>query len=155
MREINGKQTIPLSGWRTRELALVVFGNKAAEVKFVEGLQITVDAQVIRNLPDFDKANQAHADSFSGPVLVTVEQMATDYGSHISLEPFNVALVRKVAMEHYEEGGDSIIECWSDADTQEWIDGTGDWANLGKGTMTELLGMFELLDGVRKDIQGA
>jgi len=70
-----------------------------------------------------------------------------------------VELVKKVAMKHYEEGGDTIIECWSDAEIQDWIDGTGEWAetplNGAKGTMKDLLCMFDLVDSVREDIQNS
>lgn len=32
-----------------------------------------------------------------------------------------VEQVRKLAMKHYEEGGDVIIECWTDEDIAESI----------------------------------
>lgn len=53
--------------------------------------------------------------------------------------------VKKIAMENYNKGGDVIIECWDDADIQEWID--------DKGTKTALKRLFGLYDDKRRDIE--
>lgn len=59
--------------------------------------------------------------------------------------------VKKVAMKHYNNGGDTIIECWEDREIQEWIDGAGVWYK--PGSKKELLKMFGLYEDYRKDIQ--
>lgn len=30
--------------------------------------------------------------------------------------------IREIATERYEEGGDGIIECWTDRDIKEWLE---------------------------------
>ena len=42
-----------------------------------------------------------------------------------------IAEVRTMAMDMYNEGGDVIIECWSDEQVEEWI--------AEEGTKIELL----------------
>lgn len=68
-------------------------------------------------------------------------------------EQLTIEIVKKVAMENYNNGGDSVIECWTDEDIQNYIDGTGDYEELGKGSMKDLLESFSIFDEVRKEIQ--
>jgi hypothetical protein len=36
-----------------------------------------------------------------------------------------VAEVREIALKNYNRGGDLIVECWTDDDIREWINGGG------------------------------
>ena len=65
----------------------------------------------------------------------------------------SIKMVKKIAMDNYKNGGDGVIECWSDKDIQDWIDGTGDYADFGKGTIKGLLEDFGNFDEYRKEIQ--
>jgi hypothetical protein len=88
MRTINNKQTLPLNGWRCRTLAEYYFGDKKHQDKFTEGMSFLVPARVLQELPDFDGANQAYADSFTGEVILTVELEDGSYdGIHVSVSP--------------------------------------------------------------------
>jgi len=53
------------------------------------------------------------------------------------LEQLTVERVKEVALEHYEEGGDGIIECWTDKDIQDWINGKGEWEEIDSRKKTE------------------
>lgn len=38
-----------------------------------------------------------------------------------------VKMVKERCMRNYNRGGDVIIECWTDQEIQDWINGTGDF----------------------------
>lgn len=85
-KEINGKRTLPLNGWRTRVLAEYLFGSSEAETKFDDGMRFIIPATTLQKLPQFDEVNQVWADQFSGDVVCEVEFVDRSYGIHISVE---------------------------------------------------------------------
>lgn len=51
--------------------------------------------------------------------------------------------VKKIAYENYEKGGSWIIECWTDQNIQDWIDGTGEETKPhGRQDLDELLKFY-------------
>lgn len=67
-------------------------------------------------------------------------------------EKLTVDLVKEIAMKHYNRGGDSIIECWTDKEIQEWVDGTGEHEGY-PGTRERLIQMFDNYSSYRSEIQ--
>ena len=61
----------------------------------------------------------------------------------------DIASLRKLAMDHYNEGGDSVVECWEDADIAQhiWYD-----PNTAKSRMLE---NFIIFDELRTDVQNS
>ena len=59
-----------------------------------------------------------------------------------------VAEVKALAMKHYNEGGDGVVECWEDSEIQEAIDG-------GWTKPSDWLKSFRTFDSVRNDIINA
>lgn len=86
MRLINGVQTVPMNGWRSRKLAEYYFNDYNADGKFYEGMRFLVPAHVLKDMPDFDSKNQAYVDQFTGNVICEVVEEDSSYGFHISVE---------------------------------------------------------------------
>ena len=55
----------------------------------------------------------------------------------------------KLALEHYEEGGDSVVECWDENTLREYE------AEFGKMTKERALRMFHTIHSVENDIKNA
>jgi hypothetical protein len=76
--------TVPLNGWRSRNLAEEVFGIRKANELWV-GRTFMVPAKVLQELPDFDSGNQAIVNEFTGVVAVQVAKVDPSYGVHIRM----------------------------------------------------------------------
>ena len=55
---------------------------------------------------------------------------------------------KKLAMEHYNEGGDSIVECWDQKVFDEYV------AEFGAMTKKKALYMFKVNKSYENDIMG-
>ena len=63
-----------------------------------------------------------------------------------SKSELTIAEVKQLAMDNYENGGDMIIEAWSDSDIQDWID--------TDGTKEGLLKLFSMYKSHSQDMKG-
>lgn len=53
----------------------------------------------------------------------------------LSNKVLTVSDVRKYMIEHYEEGGHMLVECWSDTDIELWLKKS----KRGEGSLKKLL----------------
>lgn len=81
--------TVPLNGWRARNLAEEVFGKREAGELHL-GRAFMTTAAVIQGLPDFDGGNQAIVNSYQGVVIVEVVIYDPGYGVHIRILPMHM-----------------------------------------------------------------
>ena len=58
------------------------------------------------------------------------------------------AEMEKLALKHYNRGGDGFYECWDENDFNEYVN------EFGPFTMKSALDLFRLYDQERRDIQG-
>lgn len=76
--------TVPLNGWRGRELAETVLGVRDASVWKLDW-SLIVDARTLQELPGFDSQNQEIVDAFEGEVFIHVVRVDPNYGAHIRI----------------------------------------------------------------------
>ena len=68
--------------------------------------------------------------------------------------------VKQLAMNNYENGGDTVIETWSDSDIQDWIEEDGTKAgllklfNMYKSNSEDMKGYGDYETGDTSDTQG-
>ena len=68
-------------------------------------------------------------------------------------EKLTVKKVKEIAKKNYNNGGDTIIECWDNKNIQDFIDGTGEYNK--PATIKDLMNLFELYDDVSNDIKNS
>ncbi len=76
--------TVPLNGWRARNLAEQVLGKRSEGEWYIDRAMV-VDAEILKKLPGFDSKNQAIVDSFEGQVMIHVVIDEPSYGKHIRI----------------------------------------------------------------------
>lgn len=77
-------KTVPLNGWRARNLAEEMFGRREAAEMYIGRTFITL-AKVLQELPGWDGRNQAIVNSFEGAVYVHVVVYDPGYGHYIRI----------------------------------------------------------------------
>lgn len=83
-------QVLPLNGWRGRNLAYTLFGERDAGMWSL-GVSKLVKVKELKELPEWDGANTAHLQKFSGVVCVEVVCVNAGYGSYIEVTQMGVA----------------------------------------------------------------
>ena len=51
--------------------------------------------------------------------------------------------LQTLALAHYNQGGDAVVECWDESDFNEYI------AEVGEMTRESALALFKMYEGVR------
>ena len=59
------------------------------------------------------------------------------------MEKLTLEVVKKVALQNYEKGGDRIVECWEDKEILEWIaEKKSDGTTKTMNDLMDLIGMY-------------
>jgi hypothetical protein len=83
-------QVLPLNGWRARNLAYALFGERTAGL-WELGVSKLVRVQELVDLPEWDGPNTAFLRKFSGVVCIEVVCVNTGYGSYIEVTQMGTA----------------------------------------------------------------
>jgi hypothetical protein len=100
--EIESIPVIPLNGWRGRNLAELVFGERN-DGHWALGVSKLVRVKDLLELPDWDGANERHLKEFSGVVAIEVVIVDPGYGVYIHITPMEHSHASEVEQGHLAE----------------------------------------------------